>query len=296
MRAGAGSRLSSLDLSNSALAQASAEVLGRALAAQGPAGRLRSLTLSENAIGPAGAAHIANGLCAGSCCLEDFDLGSNALGGEGAALIVGALASASSAAATAQPPASRLRTLRLSGNAIGDAGVAAVLGAGLDVLLENSPSLTELEMGSNCIGDAGCLALARWAATRFSTAPAGGGTAASWGADAPPSSSEVPRRHAQSQSAAASASRAKQPLNVGLISPRKLQFPVDREEEEGGGAEADSQRNSVSAGTARVIHGLVREINAACAATRGRALGVRRRRERGPPLTVGWLGEDDGLL
>lgn len=162
--AGGCSRLREPYLANNVIGDATVKALGRALAAaqqQGPSGGgggLTSLDLSGNCIGPAGAWRLAEGLRA-SPSLALLDLSNNKLGAEGAAAIVAGLA----ASGGVLPVASRLRTLRVSGNGIGCAGAAAMLRAGL----RENAALTELCMDANGIRDEGCLALARWAADRL---------------------------------------------------------------------------------------------------------------------------------
>lgn len=176
---GCSRRLRTLDLSRNSVGDATAKALGRALAAQLLTGGLRSLSLSHNKIGPAGARRLAEGLRV-STSLEALDLGSNKLGSEGAKLIAAALATERSGTAALPHSLSRLTTLRLSENAIGEEGVAAMLRVGLQA----NDSLTELGLESNGIGTVGCLSLARWAAERFSPAappvdpPTPGGAAA----------------------------------------------------------------------------------------------------------------------
>lgn len=151
---GTASRLQALVMSGNLIGDAGAEALGHALAAQGGTGPLRKLWLNRNRIGPDGAKALAEGLRMNSS-LQDLGLASNVISAKGAAAIAAGIAGSQAH--------SGVTTLALSENAIGDAGMAAMLEAGL----EGNTSLTKLIVCSNGLTDAGRLALGRWAARRF---------------------------------------------------------------------------------------------------------------------------------
>lgn len=188
--AGKASRLRRLDLSSNGLADAAAEALGRALAAQGgeaaaPGGAweedsssaaeflLRWLSLADNLFGPEGARLLAQGIRASSS-LETLDLGGNAqMGVAGVAAIAAATVSGGSgdgeggggAMAAAAPSSCGLKTLRLARCALSDAHVDAMLRAGLE--RADACSLRELDVRDNdLLTEAGYTALASWAPLR----------------------------------------------------------------------------------------------------------------------------------
>lgn len=151
--AGPTSRLCSLDLKR--ICAGAAEAIGRALAAQGPAGALRRLVLSWNRICPDGAARLAEGLRLNSSLVE-LDLSNSRLGPEGAAAIAAALSGSAGVV-------SGVRHLNLASNKIGSKGVPAMLEAGLG----RSASLTRLDVRDNGIqSQKSLVAIALWAAGR----------------------------------------------------------------------------------------------------------------------------------
>jgi Ran GTPase-activating protein (RanGAP) involved in mRNA processing and transport len=153
--AGAASCLRLLNLTINRLGDAAAAALGRALAAQGPAGALLELRVGWNRFGPEAARHLAEGLRVNST-LEIIGLGGHEdIGPEGAAAIVRGIASNGGTA-------SAVRSLSLEGCNLGDAGVVAMMEAGL----ERNITLTKLNIRDNVFGEGGFLALGRWGEAR----------------------------------------------------------------------------------------------------------------------------------
>lgn len=164
---GNSSSLTALDISERRLDPFECTCLGESLAR---GARLEELTMAGCFIGPRGAAAFLKQLesphfTKPPAPVRLLNLQRNGLGAKGATALVAAIAGSSgNARRRARAPLfSGLQSLNLSDNNLGDAGVAAMMQAGLGIA-----SLTELDVRCNGLSDAGCVALARhFAAARF---------------------------------------------------------------------------------------------------------------------------------